>query len=141
MCTRFSLNLRVQKLHPFAVQGYQFNVFPIYLFSNLVVTHVRINHANFQRNWPIVNGAESFEIMPPTLHSNFTVQSKNPYTTKSAKGRNIYDTLEFQLWITVTYPCLLCIYIHKTGRFLPLFNENKLKWLVFSHTSYFMVIP
>ena len=56
----------------------------------LVVTHVRSNHANFQRFWPIVKGAESFEIRPPTVHSNFSVENKN-------QSHNNYDTLEFQL--------------------------------------------
>ena len=86
---RFSLNLLIQKLHPFAPQSYQFlglikqlNISPTYsktkqdiknLRKVLVVTHIRSNHANFQRCWPIGKGAESFKIRPPTVHSNFTV--------------------------------------------------------------------
>ena len=44
---------------------------------NLVVTHVKSNHANFQRFWPIDKGAEFFELRPPTDHSNFSVEGKN----------------------------------------------------------------
>ena len=47
-----------------------------------LVTHVRSNHASFQRFLPIDKGAESFEIRPPTVHSNFTVESKNPLHNK-----------------------------------------------------------
>ena len=49
---------------------------------SLVVTHVKSNHANFQKFWPIDKGAESFELRPPTVHSNFTVESKNPLHNK-----------------------------------------------------------
>ena len=51
---------------------------------SLVVTHVRSNHANFQRFWPIDKGkgAESFELRPPTVHSNFSVESKNQLHNK-----------------------------------------------------------
>ena len=95
---RFSLNLFIQKLHPFALQSYQFlglikqlNISPTYsktkqdiknLRKVLVVTHIRSNHANFQRFWPIDKGAESFEIRPPNIHSNFSVESKNPLHNK-----------------------------------------------------------
>ena len=48
----------------------------------LVVTHVRSNHANFQRFWPIDKGAESFELRPPIVHSNFSVESKNQLHNK-----------------------------------------------------------
>ena len=44
----------------------------------LVVTTMQL----FQRFWPIDKGAESFEIRPPTVHSNFTVESKNPLHNK-----------------------------------------------------------
>ena len=46
----------------------------------LVVTHVRSNHAIYQRFWSIDKGVESFEIKPPTVHSNFSVESKKPIT-------------------------------------------------------------
>ena len=55
-----------------------------YLRLMLVVTHVGGNNANFQRFWPKDKGAESFEIKPPTVHSNFTVEckkKKKQYTT------------------------------------------------------------
>ena len=55
----------------------------------LVVTHVRSNHAIFQRFWSIDKGAESFEIRPLTGHSNSSVESKIHYTTRSAKARKI----------------------------------------------------
>ena len=56
----------------------------------MVVTHVRSNHADFQRFWPKDNGAESFEIKPPTVHSYFSVDSKKTnYTTRSFKARKI----------------------------------------------------
>ena len=45
---------------------------------SLVVTDVRRNQAN----WPMNKGAKSFEIMPPTVHSNFTVESKHPLHNK-----------------------------------------------------------
>ena len=52
----------------------------------LVLTRVKGNHAIFfQRFWPIDKGVESFKIRPPTLHSNFTVGSKNPLHRKICK--------------------------------------------------------
>ena len=82
----------------------------------LVVTYVGSNHANFQRFWLIDKGAESFEIRPPTVHSNFTISIvavetvETHYTTRSAEARNIYLSL-----ICVSYAyskkweVLLCI--------------------------------
>ena len=73
--------------------------------------------ANFQRFWPIDRGAESLEIRPPTVHSNFTVESKR-YKKK-------YDTLEYLSLISVSYAysqkweVLLCIS-------MLLIDENKL---------------
>ena len=65
---------------------------------SLVVTHVRSNHASFQKFLPIDKGAESFEIRPPTSHSNFTVESKNPlHTQQDMPKLEKYDTLNFRL--------------------------------------------
>ena len=36
----------------------------------------------FQRFWPIDKGAESFEIRPQTVHSNFSTESKNQLHNK-----------------------------------------------------------
>ena len=58
----------------------------------LVVTHVRSKHGNFQRFWPIDIGAESFEIRPPTAHSNFSVERP-----QDLPKLEIYDTLEYRL--------------------------------------------
>ena len=63
----------------------------------LVVTHVRSNHANFQRFWLIDKGAESFEIRPPTVHSNFSVESKKPIAQQDLPKLEKYDTVEFRL--------------------------------------------
>ena len=54
----------------------------------LVVTHVNRDFGPKKR-------AESFEIRPPTVHSNFTVESKNPL--QDLPKLDIYDTLEFRL--------------------------------------------
>ena len=62
----------------------------------LVVTHVRSNHASFQRFWPIDKGAGSFEIRPPTV-TNFSVESKKPITEQDLPKLEKYDTLEFRL--------------------------------------------
>ena len=58
---------------------------------SFVVTYVRSNHASFQRFLPIDKGAESFEIRPPTVHSNFTVESKNPLHNNSIQFYFIYQ--------------------------------------------------
>ena len=58
------------------------------LFGSLT-RHVMKTQANLDK------GAESFQIMPPNVQCNFTVKSKTHYTTRSAKDRNISDTLQF----------------------------------------------
>ena len=50
-----------------------------------------------QKFWPIDKGAESFEIRPPTVHSNFSVREQNPITQQDLPKREKYDTLEFRL--------------------------------------------
>ena len=81
-----------------------------------VVTHVRSNHANFQRFWPIDKRAESFEIRPLTVHSNFSVDSKKkPITQQDLPKLKQYDTLEFRLCISVNYLCFLCIFTKMVG--------------------------
>ena len=67
-----------------------------YLRYILVFTHVKSNHANFQKFWPIDKGAESFEIRPPNVHSNFSVESNNQLHMALPKLEN-YDTLKFRL--------------------------------------------
>ena len=132
MYPRFSLNLHIQKLHPFALQSYQFlglikhfpYVFPNYtryqnLWYILVVTHVRSNHANFQRFWPIDKGAESFEIRPPTVHSNFSVESKNQLHKQEKWHSRV---LAFNICQLSMFP----MHIHRNGRFSSVFQCNKL---------------
>ena len=51
----------------------------------LSVTHVRDNHANFQKFWPI-----------DKVRSKFTVESKNALHNKISQLEK-YVTLEFQL--------------------------------------------
>ena len=45
-------------------------------------SHTCGNHAVFQGFWTIDKGSKSFEIRPSTVHSNFTVESKNPLHNK-----------------------------------------------------------
>ena len=95
----------------------------------LVVTHVRSNHANFQRFWPIDKGAESFEIRPPTVHSYFSVESKNQLHNKICQSqKNMRPQsfgFEYLSFIYVSYAysqkqeVLLCIS-------MLLINKNKL---------------
>ena len=58
--------------------------------------------ANFQRFWPMDRGAESLEIRPPTVHSNFTVESK--------RYKKIWHPR-----VSVTYLCFLCIFTKMGG--------------------------
>ena len=53
------------------------------LTYSLVVTHVRSNHANFQRFWTIDKGAESFEIRASPVHFNFSEKRKNQLHNKN----------------------------------------------------------
>ena len=86
-----------------------------YLGHILVVTHVRSNHANFQRFWPIDKGAESFEKREATVHSNFTVESKTHYRTRSAKARKIRNPRfsAFNICHLSKFP----VHIHRNGKF------------------------
>ena len=95
----------------------------------LVVTHVRSNHAYFQRFWPIDKGAESFELRPQTAHSNFSVQSKNQLHNKICQSQKNMTPqsfgFEYLSIINVSYAysqqweVLLCIS-------MLLINKNKL---------------
>ena len=96
---------------------------------SLVVTHVRSNHANFQRFWPIDKGAESFEIRPPTVHSNFSVESKNQLHNKICQSQKNMTPQSFGfeylsiIYVSYAYSqkweVLLCIS-------MLLINKNKL---------------
>ena len=126
MYPSFSLNLLIQKLHPFALQSYQFlgliNISPMYsktkqdiknLRYSVVVKHVRSNHANFQRFWPRDKGTESFEIRPPPVHSNFSLESKNQLHNKICKARKIWHPRVSALNICHLY--MFHMYIPKSG--------------------------
>ena len=72
--------------------------------------------ANFQRFWPIDRGAESLEIRPPTVHSNFTVESK--------RYKKIWHPR-----VSVTYLCFLCMFTKLEVLLcisMLLIDENKL---------------
>ena len=91
----------------------------------LVVTHVRSNHTNFKRFWAVDKGAESFEIRPPTVHSNFSKREKTHYTTRFAKARKIWNhrVSAFNICQLSMFP----MHIHKNGRFSSVFQCFKLR--------------
>ena len=74
---------------------------------SMLVTHVRRNEVNL----PIDKGVESFEIMQPTVNSNFTVESKNPLHNKICQGWNytcmtvFSDCFEYLSFKHVSYAC------------------------------------
>ena len=103
-------------------------------------THFNSNIANFQRNWTINKGAESFEKVPPiVVHSYSTAESKKPITQENLPKLEIYDTLVIELWIPVTYPCFLCIFT-KMGGSLLYFNAFLKCFPAKCSTFYFAVI-
>ena len=58
--------------------------------------------ANFQKFWPIDKGAESFEIGPLPVNSNFSLESKTNYTTRSTMFDN-YQTFANFIQILFAY--------------------------------------
>ena len=86
----------------------------------VIVTHVRSNHANFQRFWSKDKGPESFEIRPPTHHSKFPAYK--PITQRDLPKLEKYYTLEFRLWVSVNYLCFLCIFTKIRGS--PLYYND-----------------
>ena len=55
---------------------------PLCISQRAFSTFFQRTGSNSQRYWPIDKGAEFFEIMPSTVHSNLTIESKNPLHNK-----------------------------------------------------------
>ena len=96
----------------------------------LVVTYVGSNHAKFQRFWFIDKWAESFEIRPPTVHSNFTISIVAVETVGTYYTQDL-PKLEMYICHLSVFP----MHIQRNGRFNCVFQRfefNSIQFFIHS---------